>query len=138
MVIQNIYPNLSNIVHTDFELGRVMCTVAAADPGITEVPSSTGTLPFSWNGSSMGGQWCTCPGKGAGTSSLSLYENLRVYSLLNTPSFAARMREVQLSSIFEHHFEPLRARDPIGIHFALLGLYEFILGFLWNCHLKQH
>ena len=37
MVIPNTYPSLSNIVHTDFELGRVMCTVAAADPGITEV-----------------------------------------------------------------------------------------------------
>ena len=35
MVIQNTYPNLSNIVHTDSELGRVMYTVAAADPGIT-------------------------------------------------------------------------------------------------------
>ena len=35
MVIQNTYPNLSNIVHTDFELGRVMYTVAAADLGIT-------------------------------------------------------------------------------------------------------
>ena len=35
MVIPNTYPSLSNIVHTDFELGRVMCTVAAADPGIT-------------------------------------------------------------------------------------------------------
>ena len=34
-MIQNTYPNLSNIVHTDFELGRVMYTVAAADPGIT-------------------------------------------------------------------------------------------------------
>ena len=36
MVIPNTYPSLSNIVHTDFELGRVMCTVAAADPGITD------------------------------------------------------------------------------------------------------
>ena len=44
MVIQNTYPNLSNIVHTDFELGRVMYTVAAADPGITE------------------GQWANSPG----------------------------------------------------------------------------
>ena len=35
MVIPNTYPSLNNIVHTDFELGRVMCTVAAADPGIT-------------------------------------------------------------------------------------------------------
>ena len=35
MVIQNTYPNLSNIVHTDFELGRVIQTVTAADPGIT-------------------------------------------------------------------------------------------------------
>ena len=35
MVIQNTYPHLSNIVHTDFELGRVMQTVGAADPGIT-------------------------------------------------------------------------------------------------------
>ena len=36
MVTQNTYPNLSNIVHTDFELGRVIQTVTAADPGITE------------------------------------------------------------------------------------------------------
>ena len=36
MVIQNTYPNLSNIVHTDFELGRVIQTVTAADPGITD------------------------------------------------------------------------------------------------------
>ena len=35
MVIQNTYPNLSNIVHTDFELGRVIQTMTAADPGIT-------------------------------------------------------------------------------------------------------
>ena len=37
MVIQNTYPNLSNIVHTDFELGRVIQTVTAADPAITGV-----------------------------------------------------------------------------------------------------
>ena len=37
MVIQNTYPNLSNIVHTDFELDRVIQTLGAADPGITEV-----------------------------------------------------------------------------------------------------
>ena len=37
MVIQNTYPNLSNIVHTDFELGRVIQTVTAADCGITVV-----------------------------------------------------------------------------------------------------
>ena len=36
MVIPNTYPNLSNIVHTDFELSRVMSAVTAADPGITE------------------------------------------------------------------------------------------------------
>ena len=36
MVIQNTCPNLSNIVHTDFELGRVIQTVVGADPGITE------------------------------------------------------------------------------------------------------
>ena len=36
MVIQNTYLNLSNIVHTDFELGRVIQTVGSADPGITE------------------------------------------------------------------------------------------------------
>ena len=40
MVITNTYPNLSNIVHTmvhtDFELGRVIETVTAADLGITE------------------------------------------------------------------------------------------------------
>ena len=35
MVIENTYPNLSNIVQTDFELDRVMQTVAAIDPGIT-------------------------------------------------------------------------------------------------------
>ena len=35
MVIPNTCPNLSNIVHTDFELGRVIETVGAADPGIT-------------------------------------------------------------------------------------------------------
>ena len=35
MVIQDTYPNLSNIVHTDFELGRVIQTVGSADPGIT-------------------------------------------------------------------------------------------------------
>ena len=36
MVMQNTYPNLSNIVLTDFELGRVMYTVVtAADLGIT-------------------------------------------------------------------------------------------------------
>jgi hypothetical protein len=37
MVIQNTCPNLSNIVHTDFELGRVIQTVGGADPGITVV-----------------------------------------------------------------------------------------------------
>ena len=41
-MIPNTCPNLSNIVHTDFELGRVMQTVTAADPGIT-VPA-TGSL----------------------------------------------------------------------------------------------
>ena len=35
MVIQNTFQNLSNIVRTDFELGRVIQTVGAADPGIT-------------------------------------------------------------------------------------------------------
>ena len=35
MVIENTYPDLSNIVPTDFELDRVVQTVAAADPGIT-------------------------------------------------------------------------------------------------------
>jgi len=35
MVIQNTCPNLSNIVHTDFELGRVIQTVVGVDPGIT-------------------------------------------------------------------------------------------------------
>ena len=34
MVIESTYPNLSNIVHTDFELDRVIQTVAAVDPGI--------------------------------------------------------------------------------------------------------
>ena len=38
MVIPNTCPNLSNIVHTDFELGRVIQTVGAADPGITASP----------------------------------------------------------------------------------------------------
>ena len=37
MVIPNTCPNLSDIVQTDFELGRVIQTVAAADPGITEL-----------------------------------------------------------------------------------------------------
>ena len=44
MVIQNTYPNLSNIVHTDFELGRVMYTVVAADPGITVSPSAYASM----------------------------------------------------------------------------------------------
>ena len=35
MVIENAYPNLSNIVQTDFELDRVIQTVAAIDPGNT-------------------------------------------------------------------------------------------------------
>ena len=35
MVILNTYPKLSNIVHTDFELDRVIQTVVAVDPGIT-------------------------------------------------------------------------------------------------------
>ena len=34
MMTQNTYTNLSNIVHTDFELDRVIQTVGAADPGI--------------------------------------------------------------------------------------------------------
>ena len=34
-------PSAGNIVHTDFELGRVMCTVAAADPGIIVPPLNT-------------------------------------------------------------------------------------------------
>ena len=38
MVIQNTYLNLSNIVLTDFELGRVIQTIGAADPGITVYP----------------------------------------------------------------------------------------------------
>ena len=43
MVIENTYPNLSNIVQTDFELDRVIQTVAAVDPGITgHLPRSTG------------------------------------------------------------------------------------------------
>ena len=36
MVIPNTYLNLSNIVLNDFELGRVMSAVAAADLAITE------------------------------------------------------------------------------------------------------
>ena len=40
MVIQNTCPNLSNIVHTDFELGRVIQTVVGADPGITALVAS--------------------------------------------------------------------------------------------------
>ena len=44
MVIQNTYPNLSNIVHTDFELGRVIQTVGAADPGITVLSTRRGQL----------------------------------------------------------------------------------------------
>ena len=35
MVMPNTCPNLSDIVRTDFELGRVIETVDAADPGIT-------------------------------------------------------------------------------------------------------
>ena len=35
MVIPNTCPNLSDIVQTDFELGRVIQTVVGADPGIT-------------------------------------------------------------------------------------------------------
>ena len=42
MVIQNAYPNLSNIVPTDFELGRVMYTVIAADLGVTGVVGGVG------------------------------------------------------------------------------------------------
>ena len=40
MVIPNTCPNLSNIVHTDFELGRVIQTVTASDPGITALMMS--------------------------------------------------------------------------------------------------
>ena len=40
MVIPNTYPSLSNIVHTDFELGRVMYTVTAADPGVLISPKT--------------------------------------------------------------------------------------------------
>ena len=40
MVIPKTCPNLSNIVHTDFELGRVTQTVGAADPGIPVVAFS--------------------------------------------------------------------------------------------------
>ena len=36
MVIQNTYLNLSNIVHTDFESGRVIQAGGATDLGITE------------------------------------------------------------------------------------------------------
>ena len=43
MVIPNTYPNLSNIVHTDFELGRVIQTVGAADPGITGIGLTRGS-----------------------------------------------------------------------------------------------
>ena len=35
MAIPNTCPNLSNIVYTVVELGRVIQTVGAADPGIT-------------------------------------------------------------------------------------------------------
>ena len=57
MVIPNTYPSLSNIVHTDFELGRVMCTVAATDPGITEhnAPSPMWGRCWSGEGIAMGG-----------------------------------------------------------------------------------
>ena len=46
MVTQNTYPNLSNIVHTDFELGWAIQTVIAADPGITKQCTS---LCMSWH-----------------------------------------------------------------------------------------
>ena len=36
MVIPNTCPNLNDIVQTDFELGRVIQTVVAVDPGIIE------------------------------------------------------------------------------------------------------
>ena len=42
MVTPNTCPNLSNIVYTDFELDRVIQTVAAADPGITGVTKLAG------------------------------------------------------------------------------------------------
>ena len=48
LVIQNTYPNLSNIVHTDFELGRVISTVVAADPGITEMVTMKFVLSLTW------------------------------------------------------------------------------------------
>ena len=41
MVIKNTYPNLSNIVHTDFELGRVMYTVTALQLARIIVPTCT-------------------------------------------------------------------------------------------------
>ena len=34
VVMKNTYPNLSDIVHTDFELDRVIQTIDAADLGI--------------------------------------------------------------------------------------------------------
>ena len=40
MVITNTCPNLSNIVRTNFELGRVISTVVIADPGIIVLVTS--------------------------------------------------------------------------------------------------
>ena len=34
--MKNTYPNLSNIVQTDFELDRAIQTLVPADPGITD------------------------------------------------------------------------------------------------------
>ena len=45
MVIPNTCPNLSNIVHTDFELGRVIQTVTATDPGITSMTGINRGIP---------------------------------------------------------------------------------------------
>ena len=42
MMIPNTCPNLSNIVHTDFESDRVIQTVGAADPGITSKCTALG------------------------------------------------------------------------------------------------
>ena len=45
MVIRNTCPSLSNIVHTDFELGRLIQTVTAADPGITVLSLQMASAP---------------------------------------------------------------------------------------------
>ena len=59
MVILNTCPNLSNIVHTDFELGRVIQTVTAADCGITDrIRVSERQTTSNWASGSVHQHWC--------------------------------------------------------------------------------